>query len=80
MKVIPGAGEVLQRSERGAERTDTATAGMAGSASQTEGLLWLPAVTGDSIEPVDLGNVHGTVPHEKKTLRENESNRQQMLA
>jgi len=61
-KAVPGAGEELPRLERGAERTDTVAAARVGSASQTEGPLWWPAVSGDSVEPVDLGNVHGTAP------------------
>ena len=61
-KVVPGAGKELPRLERGAERTDTVAAARVGSASQTEGPLWWPAVSGDSVDPVDLGNMHGTAP------------------
>jgi hypothetical protein len=50
-KVVPGAGEELPRSERGVERTETVAAARVGSASQTEGPLWRPAATGDSVEP-----------------------------
>ena len=33
-----------------------------GSALQTEGPLWWPAATGDSVDPADMGNVSGAVP------------------
>ena len=61
-KAVPGAGEELPRLERGAERTDTVAAARVGSASQTEGPLWWPVATGDSVDPSDLGNARGTAP------------------
>ena len=52
----------VENSERGVERTETFAVVRIGSTLQTEGLLLWPAMKGDSIDPVDLGNALDTAP------------------
>ena len=62
-KIVLGTGKELPWSEQRVERKETATVARVGSELRTEGLLWWPAATGDSVDPTDLINAQDAVPN-----------------